>query len=150
MVIILHCRLASDGLQQSKKAGGQESARGEPESKTNRHTKRKNRHKRQAKSADAITHTAKKTRFFRQLWHLCSLALKPFCASAQCLSGILGRLLSCFVTLLPSGRCMLPVQDNHQYALLACEGDTQKTTRLRCWSRRAPFLKKNKIKILSF
>ena len=57
MVIILHRRLASVGLQQSKKAGSQVRARGGPESKTNRDTKRSDRHKRQAKSADANTHT---------------------------------------------------------------------------------------------
>ena len=78
MVIILHRRLASVGLQQSKKAGGKVSARGEPESKTNRDTKRNDRHKRQAKSADTTTH----------------------CQKTQFLQAALALVLSCFEALL--------------------------------------------------
>ena len=143
--------LASDGLQQSKTAAGQVSARGEPESKTNRGTKRNDRHKKQAKRADTTTHTARISQFLQA----------PLACVLSCFEALLRlRLVSVWHAwplalllrhcLLPSGRCMLRVQDNHHYALWACEGDTQKTTRLRCWSRRAPFLKKNKIKILSF
>ena len=142
---------ASDGLQQSNTAAGQVSARGEPESKTNRGTKRYDRHKKQAKRADTTTHTANISHFPQA----------PLACVLSCFEALLRlRLVSVWLAwplalllrhcLLPSGRCMLPVQDNHHYAFWAGEGDTQKTTRLRCWSRRTPFLKKNKINILSF
>ena len=143
--------LASDGLQQSKTAAGQVSARGEPESKPNRGTKRDDRHKKQAKRADTTTHTAKISQFLQA----------PLACVLSCFEALLRlRLVSVWHAwplalllrhcLLPSDRCMLRVQDNHHHAIWAYDGDTQKTTRLRCWSRRTPFLKKNKIKIFSF
>ena len=143
--------LASDGLLQSKTAARQVSARGEPESKTNRGTKRNDRHKKQAKRADTTTHTARISQFLQA----------PLACVLSCFEALLRlRLVSVWHAwplalllrhcLLPSDRCMLRVQDNHHFALWAREGDTQKTTRLRRWSRRAPFYKKNKIKILSF
>ena len=115
----------------SRVATEQES-RGPRECKRRAREQNKQTHKTQKQTQEAgqkrrrnDTH-CKKSRLFRPLWLMCSFALKPFSTSAQCLSGILGRLFSCFVTLLPSDRCMLPAQDNHHYALWACEGTPER------------------------